>query len=78
MFLSRAQLPGKNEAFKYSFAMKGVVCVPCVLFGQTEIENDRKKVTQLGALVTKPFVKYEKIHDRLRDHLSASYHVWSQ
>ena len=32
VFLSGAHLTGKNGAFKYSFAMKGVVCVPSVLF----------------------------------------------
>ena len=58
--------------------MKGVVCVPCVLFGSPEAENDRGKVTSLSSFVTKPFCKYEKISERLKNHLQTNYHRWAQ
>jgi len=57
VYLSKLHITGKNDAFKYSFIMEGVVCIPCVLFGPTEAENDRGKITPLGNFVTKPFKK---------------------
>ena len=78
VYLSKLHITGKNDAFKYSFIMEGVVCIPCVLFGPTEAENDRGKITPLGNFVTKPFKKFEKIHERIKDHLGNRYHCWSQ
>lgn len=78
VYLSKLHITGKNDAFKYSFIMEGVVCVPCVLFGPTEVENDRGKITPLGNFVTKPFKKFEKISERIKDHLENRYHRWSQ
>ena len=41
VYLSLFHLTGKNNAFKYSFEMQGVVCVPCALFSNIEVSNDR-------------------------------------
>jgi hypothetical protein len=35
--------------------MKGVICVPCVLFGPKQVENNRGKITQLSSFVNEPF-----------------------
>ncbi|KAI6647735.1 52 kDa repressor of the inhibitor of the protein kinase-like [Oopsacas minuta] len=78
VYLSLSHLTGKNHAFKYSFEMQGVVCVPCVLFANIEVSNDRGKSTKLGALVLHPFRNYKKVHEKLRDHLRKQYHVISQ
>lgn len=78
VYLSKVHITRQNNAFKYSFKMEGVVCVPCVLFSSTEIENDRGKITHLGNFVTKPFKKFEKISERLKEHLQNKYHRWSQ
>jgi len=55
-------LPGKHECFKikYSFVMKGVFCVACVLFGGGEVANDRGKYTKLKSFVTTPFQNMRK------------------
>ena len=52
--------------------------MPCVLIGPTEVENDRGKVTSFCSFVNKPFHKYEKISERLKDHLQNNYHCWAQ
>lgn len=78
VYLSETHLTGKNNAFKYSFEMKGVVCVPCALFAPTEVSNDRGKKTALGSFVLFPFRNYAKIHDKLKLHLSLSYHNRAQ
>ena len=77
VFLSKVHITGQNNAFKYSFKMEGVVCVLCVLFSSTEVENDRGKITPLGSFVTTPFKKFEKISEGLKHHLQNKYHRWS-
>jgi hypothetical protein len=52
--------------------------VPCVLFGQKEAVNNRNKTTPLGNLVTMPFRKYEKVSEKLNDHLTKDYHQAAQ
>jgi len=44
-------LSGKRDCFKYSFVMKGVLGVLCVLFGGGEVANDKGKHTQLKSFV---------------------------
>jgi len=58
--------------------MKGVLCVPCVLFGGDEAANDRGKYTELKSFVTTPLQKYEKISYKIKDHLSTKCHSLSQ
>ena len=58
--------------------MQGVVCIPCVLFGQLEASNERGKYTALKSLVKNPFTNYKKIHDKLKAHLSANFHTLAQ
>jgi len=53
--------------------MKGFLCVPCVLFGGDEVANDRGKYAVKKFCYT-PFQKYEKISDKIKDHLSTKYH----
>jgi len=79
VYLSMKHLSGKYDCFKYSFVMKCVLCVPCVLFGGGEVANDRGKYTELlKSFVTIPFQKYEKTSDKNKDHLSIKYHLLSQ
>jgi len=66
-------LSGNHDCFKYSFVMKGFLCVPCVLFGGDEAANDRGKYAVKKFCYT-PFQKYEKISDKIKDHLSTKYH----
>ena len=40
VYLSETHLSGKNSAFKFLMAMKGVVCIPCALFSSEESSND--------------------------------------
>ena len=70
-----SHITGKNSCFKYSFEMHGVVCTPCVLFGQIEASNDGEKCAALKSLVTNPFTNYKKIHDKLKAHLCANFHT---
>jgi len=42
VYLSMEHLSEKHDCFKYSFVMKGFLCVPCVLLGGGEVANDRK------------------------------------
>jgi len=78
VYLSMKYLSGKHHCFKYSFSMKGVLCVPCVLFGGDEAANDRGKYTELKSFVTTPLQKYEKISYKIKDHLSTKCHSLSQ
>jgi len=78
VYLSKVHITGKNNAFKYSFHMKGVICIPCVLFGPKQVENDRGKITKLSNFVNEPFCKYAKISERINDHLTINYHRWAQ
>ena len=78
VYLSKVHITGKNNAFKYSFKMEGVVCVPCVLFSSVEVETGRGKITPPGNFVTKPFKKFEKISERLKHHLQNKNQRWSQ
>jgi hypothetical protein len=78
VYLSAKHLTGKYDAFKYSFEMRGLLCVLCVSFGQKEVRNDRNKSTPLGYLVTMPFRKYEKVSEKLNDHLTKDYHQAAQ
>jgi len=57
--------------------MKGVLCLPCVLFGGGDVADDRGKYTELKSFVTTPFQKYEKISDKIKDHMSTKYHLLS-
>ena len=57
--------------------MHGVVCVPCALFANLEVPNDRGKMTALGSLVIRPFRNYKKVHDKLRDNLTKQYHSFA-
>jgi len=77
-YLLMKHLSGKHDCFKYSFVMKGVLCVSCVLFRGDEVANDSGKYTELINFVTTPFQKYEKISDKIKDHLSTKYHSLSQ
>jgi hypothetical protein len=58
--------------------MKGIACVPCLLFGPTEVENDCGKVSLLSSSVTKSFHKFEKIRKQIKNHLQNNYHHWAQ
>lgn len=78
VYLSLSHLIGKNNAFKYSFEMQGVICVPCALFANIEVSNDRGKTTKLGALVLQLFRNYKKVHEKLGDHMCKQYHVTAQ
>ena len=78
VYLSLSHLTAKNNAFKYSFEMQGVVCVPCALFTPLEVSNNRCKLTTLGSLVLRPFRNYKKVHDKLRSHLLNQYHTHAQ
>ena len=76
--LSMKHLSGKHDCFKYSFVIKGVLCVPCVLFGGGEVANDREKYAELKSFVASPFQKYEKISEKIKDHLFTKYYAFSQ
>ena len=78
VFLSKVHNTGVTQTFKYSLDISGALCVPCVLFGVTEVENDRGKVTVLKSFVTQPFCKYEKVSERLKQHIGNDYHSWAQ
>jgi len=78
VYLSMKHLSGKYDCFKYSFVMKGVLYVPCVLFGGSEVANDRGKYTERKSFVTIPFQKYEQTSDKNKDHLSIKCHLLSQ
>ncbi|KAI6656180.1 hypothetical protein LOD99_1513 [Oopsacas minuta] len=60
VYLSFSHITGKFDCFKYSFLIKGVVCVPCALFTSREVENDKGKLTKVGSFVQTPFTKLQK------------------
>ena len=69
---------GCNRSFKrdwinqyswlcYSFHLDGAFCLPCALFsGRTD---------SAAALVTKPFTKWNKAHEKFKAHSSLHYHA---
>ena len=40
-------------------------------------ETDRGKVTTLNSFVNKPFRRYQKISDKIKNHLQNNYHQWA-
>ena len=81
VFLGIQHISGEKNCFKYSPALKGLLCIPCVLFTSESSENDRRKSTKLGCLVNSPLARYDHLLGRdgyLTNHLLRDYHVTAQ
>ena len=78
VYLSMSHISGKFDCYKYSFQLKGLLCVPCCLFAGDSVSNDRGKEQQTGKLVIKPFTNYNTLYSKLNGHAACEYHKTAQ
>lgn len=79
----RKDAPDQNRSFIYSWletyapwlayskALRGALCVYCVLFPP----NISKVQGVLGSFIVAPFTKYKKFHDACKGHASSQWHL---
>ena len=74
-YLSFGHISGNNNCFYYSPQLKGLLCLPCVLFAPDKVGYSNSQIT--GRLVNEPLLTFRKLTGKdgyLTTHLARSYH----